>query len=122
MKIYSVHYQKYGLEPEPDIRLVREGFNWAAFVFSLLWAVLKGYWWVALGILAVSITISGLLAVLGLDLFGQAVVNIAFNLLLGFYANDLARWTLKRRGYKEEDVVAADNADHGLELAVHKLL
>ncbi|WP_135081403.1 DUF2628 domain-containing protein [Terasakiella sp. SH-1] len=121
MKIYTVHIQKFGLDPEPDVRLVKEGFNWAAFVFSLFWALMKGYWWVALSIFALSMAISVFLGVFGLDLFGQAVVNISFNMLLGIYANDLARWTLRRRGYLEEDVISAQSVDHGLQLVVSKL-
>jgi len=114
MKLYTVHIQKYGLDPEPDIRLIKEGFNWAALIFALFWALIKGYWWVAAGIFGASIIISGLLNLLGVDLFGQAVVNIAFNILLGVYANDLARWTLNRRGFVEEDVVSGASYDHAM--------
>lgn len=115
MKIFTVHIRKFGLEPYADIRLVKEGFNWPAFVFSPIWALVKGYWGVLTAILAVSFGISVILSLLGLDLFGQAVVNIAFNFLLGIYANDLARWTLSRRGYVEEEVVSAVSRDHALE-------
>lgn len=121
MKLFTIHVQKYGVDPEPDIRLVKEGFNWPAFVFSALWAVFKGYWWVAIGIFAASMAISFVLALFGLDLFGQAVVNIAFNLLLGIYANDLARWTLSRRGYVEEEVVSGVSNDHALERYLHSM-
>jgi len=121
MNIYTVHIQKYGVDPEPDVRVVKEGFNWLAFVFSVLWAVVKGYWWVAFGVLVCSLTISLLLGVFGLDLFGQAVVNIAFNLLLGVYANDLARWTLSKRGFVEEEVVSAVSYDHALQTYVTSL-
>ncbi|SCA56264.1 hypothetical protein MTBPR1_20112 [Candidatus Terasakiella magnetica] len=121
MKLYTVHTLKFGFEPQPDVRLVKEGFNWAAFIFSAFWALMKGYWWVAGGIFAASLAISLLLGVFGLDLFGQAVVNITFNMLLGIYANDLARWTLERRGYVEEDVISAQSVDHGLQRVVSKL-
>ena len=97
MKLYTVHVQKYGVDPEPDIRLIKEGFNGFAFVFSVLWALFKGYWLVAVGIFAVSVVISVIFGLIGLDLFGQAVVNIGFNILVGLYANDLARWTLSRK-------------------------
>ncbi len=115
MKLFTVHIQKYGIDPETDVRLVKEGFSWPAFIFSAVWALVKGYWLVAAGIFALSMAISAILSLLGLDLFGQAVVNIAFNLLLGIYANDLARWTLTRRGYVEENVVSGVSADHALE-------
>ena len=121
MKLFTIHTLKYGIDPEPDVRAVKEGFNWWAFAFSVLWAVMKGYWWVAFGVLAVSFAISVVLGLIGLDLFGQAVVNIAFNLLFGFYANDLARWSLSRRGYIEEDVVSGVSQNHAVESYVRNL-
>jgi hypothetical protein len=115
MKLFTIHRNDYGLSPEPDIRVVKEGFNGFACIFSFLWALIGGYWMLAIGLLVVSVIISGVFGVLGLDLFGQAVVNIAFALLVGYQANDLVRWTLKRRGFKECDVVSAANAEHALE-------
>ncbi|NVK18751.1 MAG: DUF2628 domain-containing protein [Methylocystaceae bacterium] len=121
MKLFSIHVQKFGLDPIPDMRAVKEGFNWFAFVLTFIWAAIKGYWWVAGGIFAAEIVISGFLAAIGLDLVGQAVVNIAFNLLVGIYANDLARWSLARRGFIEDEVVSASSADHALERYVRTL-
>lgn len=115
MKLYSVHVQQFTLDPIPDVRLIKDGFNGWAFVFSFLWALVKGYWWVAGGLFALSLAISLILTLLGLDLFGQAVVNIAFHLLIGLWANDLARWSLSKRGYREEEVVGGVNVDHALE-------
>jgi uncharacterized protein DUF2628 len=121
MTLYTVHLQKYGVDPYPDVRVVKEGFNWVAFIFTAIWALVKGYWWVAGGLFLLEIVLSALLAAIGLDLFGQAVVNIAFNLLVGIYANDLARWTLARRGYIEEDVVSGASQNHALERYVASL-
>ena len=121
MKTYSVHVRKYDVDPEPDIRLVKEGFNWVAFVFSVIWALFKGYWIVAAAIFVVSIAISVIFSLIGLDLFGQAVVNIAFNILVGLFANDMARWTLSKKGYVEEDLVSAASNQHGLEKYLNSL-
>ena len=121
MKLYSVHVQKFGLDPTPDVRLIKDGFNSWAFVFSFLWALVRGYWWVAGGLLALSVVISLILGVLGLDLFGQAVVNIAFNILVGLFANDMARWTLSKKGYVEEDLVSAASNQQGLEKYLNSL-
>lgn len=114
MKSYTIHMQSYGPDAVPDVRAVRDGFNWAAFLFTTVWALVKGYWWVAAGTLAVSLALSAALAVIGLDLYGQTVVNLGFNLLVGLYGNDLARWTLARRGFVEKDVVSAEDSDHAL--------
>ena len=121
MKLFTIHIQKYGKDPVPDVRAVKEGFNWVAFIFTALWALVKGYWWVAFGLFALEIAITAILAAIGLDLFGQAVVNIAFNLLVGIYANDLARWSLARRGFTEDEVVSAASKEHAVERYVLSL-
>ena len=121
MKQYTIHINRFGTEPEPDVRAVPEGFNWVALIFAPLWALAKGYWWVFVGIMFANIFFSGWADYFGLDLVGQAVINITINILVGFYANDLARWTLGRRGFKEEDVVSGDNREHAIECYLHSL-
>ncbi|WP_417798014.1 DUF2628 domain-containing protein [Terasakiella pusilla] len=121
MKLFSIHIHKYGLDPCPDIRAIKEGFNLWAAILTFFWAAFKGYWWVAGGLALAEIIISVILAAIGLDLFGQAVVNIVFNLLVGLYANDLARWSLARRGFTEDEVVSAVSAEHALERYVTTL-
>lgn len=115
LKLYTVHVEKYGINPEPDIRLVKEGFNWAACVFSVVWALIKGYWWVALGLLGAEIVLSLGMILLNLDDMAQIILNIGFAAFVGVYANDLARWTLSRRGFVEDDVVGGQNAEHALQ-------
>lgn len=121
MKLFTIHVQRYGIDPALDIRPLKEGFNWLACFFTVLWALFCGYWMVAGLLLAAEVIISLILSAIGLDLLSQAVVNIAFNLLVGIYANDLARWTLKRRGYSEEEVVSGINSEHALERYVQTL-
>jgi hypothetical protein len=121
MKLYTIHVSRFGTDPEPDVRSVPEGFNWAALIFSPLWALVKGYWWVFIGIMILNVFFSGWASFFGLDLMGQAVVNIALNILVGIYANDLARWTLKRRGFVEEDVISGGSGDHAIERYLHQL-
>lgn len=121
MKLYTIHVSRFGTDPEPDVRAVPEGFNWVALIFSPIWALVKGYWWVFIGIMIANVFFSGWAGFFGLDLIGQAVVNIALNMLVGFYANDLARWTLRKRGFTEEDVLSGENRDHAIERYLHSL-
>lgn len=121
MKIYSIHVAQFCTDPEPDMRCVSEGFNWAAFIFAPFWALVKGYWLVFIAISVLNVFFMGMVAFFGLDLIGQAVVNIGFNMLVGIYANDLARWTLQKRGFVEEDVVSGENPEHALERYVYNI-
>lgn len=105
MRIYSVHRRSRGVLEEPQLRAVKEGFCWPGLFFGPLWAAWRGDWVVAAGILAI---------------FAAAVLPgapwLSLPLLLlaafvaGFEGNDLARWSLRRRGFAETGLVAGRNA------------
>ena len=113
MRIYTVHHRQEasgsltGLGE--DAILVKEGFSWPAFFVPLIWLVYKRMWIV----LAFYIV-----AAAGLTVLAQAAVvpetavflgNFALNLILGLEGNDLYRWTLARRRYREQAVVMGNS-------------
>jgi hypothetical protein len=78
---------------------VKDGFSWAAFLFAPIWMLMHRLWWVLLGYAG---------AVAGLQLIGWALgqqnvwatlAALGFNLILGFEASSLRRWTLERGGW-----------------------
>lgn len=111
MKVFTVHTRGGGLDPDRGVVLVKEGFSWPAFFFSLLWALWCRLWLVALGIFLIEIAANALLAVLGADPPTQAAISLGLAAALGVVGNDLKRWTLSRRGYFESDIVAAADGD-----------
>lgn len=111
MRIYTVHLRRQGLDPDRDIALVKEGFCWPALLFSVFWALWCRLWWVALGLLGVEMALGGAVALLGLDPLSEAAVSLGFAVIVGFGANDLKRWTLRRQGFVEVAVVIADGRD-----------
>ena len=114
MKVYSVHLRRHGLDPDRDIVLVAEAFSWAAFVLSLVWAMWHRMWWVALGLLVISLSINGVGWLLGMDEVSAFVVSFGIAVLTGLLANDLRRWTLERAGFNDCGVVSGDNPDEAL--------
>ena len=113
MRVYSVHFRSgFG---GPDFALVKEGFCWPAFFLSVLWALWHRMWWVAAGLFAVSAVLGSAGALLGLDPVGEAAVSLAIAILIGFFANDIRRLVLDRRGYSHEGVVLGNNEDGALE-------
>jgi hypothetical protein len=105
MKIWTVHAK--GVAPP---RLVKEGFSFWALLFALPWFVWHRMWLVAV------------LYVAGWTIFGLATAEVApeitapivfaGQLLVGWHARDLLRWTLRRRGWRMIGVVAsADGED-----------
>jgi len=85
---YTVHVRGRG-RADRDVVLVKDGFSWPAFFFTLFWAL-----WHHLA--------SELLA---LDPLTDAAVGLAWSVLIGFEANDARRRALARRDYDAEDVI-----------------
>jgi len=112
MRIYTVHYRSDAAGG--DIVLVKEGFCWPAFLFGPLWALARGLWGVALGllVLALAAVLAGPLLPLGTVAWTATAAGAA--LAVGHTANDLRRWTLERRGYSEEGVVMGGREDAAL--------
>ena len=105
MRIYSVHRRSRGVLEEPQLRAVKEGFCWPGLFFGPLWAAWRGDWAVAAGILAIFAA-----AVLPGALWLSLPLLLLAAFAAGFEGNDLARWSLRRRGFTEAALVAGRNA------------
>jgi hypothetical protein len=110
MRIYTVHLgpARQGAR-ERDIRFVKEGFSWPAALFSLFWALAKRMWVTAIAIFLAQALVSGIIQAATLSPEADTAVSVAFLFLLGTIANDLVRFELARRGYREVGVVAGRN-------------
>lgn len=115
MRVYTVHVRTPTERLDRDVILVREGFNWFAFLFSGLWAAWSRLWLVALGLIAVEVLWSVLAWWLDPDPVTQGAISFGLALIVGWSANDLRRWTLFRRGYAEVGVVAARDNDSAMQ-------
>lgn len=116
MRVYTVHRRHHNLDPDSGVVLVKEGFSWPALFFSLFWALWCRLWWVALGLFVVNAVLSAVLTLLGIDSVSEAAISLGLAVLVGLLGNDLKRWTLNRRGFRQIGIVAA--AD--LEAAEHR--
>lgn len=105
MRIYSVHCRSRGVLEEPEIRVVKEGFCWPALFFGPLWAVWRGDWAVAVALLVVIAA-----AVLPGALWLSFPLLLLAASAIGFEGNELARWSLRRRGFAEAMLAAGRNA------------
>ncbi len=115
MRIYTV---QQGLDPRAagdDLEFVRDGFSWGAFAFTVVWPLYHGLWLVFVIVLAGSAVLSAAVSVVGLSDFGRSAVWLAAALLFAFEANNLRRWTLHRRGWRDVGVAAGrtlSDAEH----------
>lgn len=104
MRVWTVH-----LRQGHETVLVREGFALLAFLFPALWFLFNRMWLVLVLYLASAAILGAALRDLPEELIGAA--GLAAQLLIGFHARDLRRWTLARRGWRMLGVVAAEGGE-----------
>lgn len=80
--------------------MVREGFSWLAALFPLFWFLAKRLWLVAALYFSFA-TLMGFVLPAGIAPWAMVVLQI----LTGFEARNLQRWTLARQGFRLMGVV-----------------
>ena len=90
---------------------MKEGFAWLALITPTLWVLYHRLWWVLLGLICVGVLIAIIPALVTGDTAAATYSSLLVNLIMGFVANDLRRWTLARRGFVEVATVQAANRD-----------
>jgi hypothetical protein len=86
--------------------MVREGFSWWAALFPLFWFLAKRLWLVAALYFALA-SFMGFLLPAALSPW----VFVALQILVGFEARNLQRWSLERQGFRLMGVVQARNEE-----------
>ncbi len=120
MITYSVH------EPSPPsadlveradrLTFVKEGFAWLAFPWlgaltPVLWLLFHRMWLVLLGFAGLLVVLIAGVRVLDLGDLVAGGLSFALSLVLALEANELRRWTLRRRGYAELGTVTGKSRD-----------
>ena len=116
LKLFTVHLRAWSAAPDRDAVFVREGFSWAAFFFSIFWALSHRMWMAALGLTAALAGLAAIDDVLELDPVFSEALGLALSVWIGFEANDWRRAALKRQGYLDAGIVVAP----GIALAEHR--
>jgi hypothetical protein len=106
--VYTAHVRGRGRADE-DVVLVKDGFSWPAFFFSLVWALWHRLWFFALIVAGSGVAIGLVSEMLTLDPLTDAAIGLAWSVLIGFEANDARRRALARRDYDVDDVVLGLN-------------
>lgn len=107
MRVFTVHVKA----DSPDPVLIKEGFSWPAFLFSVFWALWHRLWWVAAGLLAVLVVASAASGALLGSGGAHSAVNLGVSAVIGFMANDIHRRVLERQGWTEDAVVLGRDRD-----------
>ena len=111
MRTYTLHVPEGSVRGDASAleraELVRDGFSWSAFAFTVLWFLRHRLWLAALIVLLglVGLALAG--RALGLSPFAALLVTGLASLLIGMEASSLRRWTYGRRGRPARDQSAA---------------
>lgn len=115
MPVYTVHAPAVAAASGPAAAdrfvFIRDGFHGWAFVGGPFWLIYHRLWTVLAGYVAFNVALTVLLSALNVDAGSRFAVLLLIALLLGLEAPTLRRWTLSRRGWRQLDVVAADDQD-----------
>jgi len=112
---YTVHEPADGprdrLERAEALVFVRDGFSWAAALLTPLWMIANRLWLALIGYIAVLIALQVVLAVVGAPQQASGWAIFVLHLLVGFEADAIRRWTLRRRGYELVGSVSGRSRD-----------
>ncbi|WP_232631128.1 DUF2628 domain-containing protein [Methylobacterium sp. Leaf118] len=111
LRTYTLHVPEGAVRGDPlaleRAQLVRDGFSWSAFAFTVLWFVRHRLWLAALLVLAGLVILALIGRSLGLPPAAGVLVSLLASLLVGLEASSLRRWTYGRRGSPARDAVIA---------------
>jgi hypothetical protein len=115
MSVYTVHEPPLRAGADaPDVErfaFVRDGFSWWAFLFAPLWMLRHRMWLVLIGYVVVAGAIEIPVRLSGAPAIAASLIGILLDLLVGFEASTLRRFTLNRRGWKNLGVVSGDDLE-----------
>ncbi|MFN4283612.1 MAG: DUF2628 domain-containing protein [Alphaproteobacteria bacterium] len=118
LRVYTVHTAPARakrwepLDPLPE--LVKEGFSWPAFFLGIAWALYHRLWLAAAALVAISAVLGVAFEQFQFGRAGSGLVFLALATLTGLMGNDWRRAALRRRGYGEDGVVTAADAETAL--------
>lgn len=110
MKIFTL-YTKDSNSPPDSLRVVPEGFNIGACIWSLLWLLYNQLWDCFIIFSLILLCLSNLS---GYGILSSSLLTIAMIIIpivLGMVGNDIIRKDLEKRGYKLIEIIAASSSD-----------
>jgi hypothetical protein len=115
MQFYTVHEPPDApadrIDRADTLTFIHDGFCKAAVAFGALWLIANQLWIAFAGYLAIAGCIALGIYAAGVPLGWIALLVGALNLLLGFEASSLQRWTLERGGWRSLGTVSGRSLD-----------
>lgn len=90
---------------------VKDGFSWTAALFAPLWLILHRLWLPLLVYVVIAAALGLAQGAIAFDRRWVGLAMFAVNLMLGFEAGMLRRWTLDARGWRMLGSVSGRSVD-----------
>jgi hypothetical protein len=101
MRIYTVHELSNAPIDSKGLVFVREGFSWLAFLLPALWLAFKCQWIALAAYIGLGYIMLILATTFNFDKNTVAIILLALHIYFGLSANDIYRWILDCRGYRD---------------------
>jgi hypothetical protein len=115
MKVYSVWeppaHGGTAADRAERFVFVYDGFSAAAFVFAPIWLLWHRLWLALIAYACVAAALGVGLRAIGASAAIRALIWVLLHLLIGFEASSIWRSSLRRRGWRDLDVVVADDLE-----------
>lgn len=111
MKIYTVYNYKNSKFSSEQSILINEGFSFNAFIFTGFWSLYHRLWLFTLLIILINIGIGLLISKNLIAINYSYLISFIINLIIGFYATDIHRYILIKKGYYLSDIIGARNLE-----------
>jgi hypothetical protein len=89
------------MERAESLLFVRDGFSWRAALFSPFYLLVRGEWRALAAYIGVATVLALLLSATGAKSDWIVWMFVLLNLITGFEASELKRWSLDRAGWQE---------------------
>ena len=110
-QLYTAYLRPSAAHDDGALTLIKDGFNWPAFLLAVPWALWHRMWIVALGLIVVQVVLGLLPGLVGLGETVSGVLSLGLAVAIGLTGADMRDWSLRRRGYVAADVVVAENRE-----------
>ena len=110
MKIFTL-YTKNSSSPLDSLKVVSEGFNIGAFIWSLLWLLYNQLWDYFIVCSLILLCLINLSEYERLSSSLLTIAMIIIPIVLGILGNDIIRKDLEKSGYKLIEIIAASSLD-----------
>lgn len=114
MVAYTVHEPPHSsedrLERAETLVFVKDGFNFFAGFLTPIWLLVNRMWVVLLAYLVGIVVVTATMTAVGVSEAWAGLVQLAINIVMGFEADSLRRWSLERKGFATVGTVTGRNS------------